>query len=367
MGKRSLPLAGVLDSLMEEALARHVFSGAAAGVYRLADGVFHGYWGKTSLFPGNRAVSPPTLFDLASLSKPLATTLAILSLEEQGRLRLDDPLALLLEREVPRDKKNITARHLLNHCAGFAAHRPYFSELSRLAPLLRKEWLGEALLTETLQYQPTEMCLYSDLGFLLLGMIVEQKSGCSLDDYVCSRIMAPIGLGKRILYNPLRQGKNDFAATEICPWRGRMLEGEVHDENTFALNGVAGQSGLFADLEAVLQLVGLLMEMLVGTARHPFFSAEGLRSFCRRQNRVAGSSWALGFDTPTLPGSSAGPTISANSVGHLGYTGTSFWIDLARATAVVLLTNRVHPSRENNQIRQFRPLFHETVFAALDH
>lgn len=357
-----------LDPLLQEALAGNVFSGAAVGLCLPGAGEkrFSSVWGKSSLLPGSPQITKHTLFDLASLTKPLATTLALLCLEQEGKIVLDESLPSLLEKEdACAGKQDITLRHLLNHCSGFAAHRPYFKELIHIDPQQRKNWLLDAVLREKLAYQPGTKSVYSDLGFILLGLIVEKKSGFALDSYVQQVVMEPVGLGDTIIFNPLEKKKNDFAATERCPWRNRVLRGEVHDDNAFAVGGVSGQAGLFGDVDGVLALVSLLLGVLTKKQHHPSFSADRLRHFCHRQDMAPGSSWALGFDTPSPEGSSAGSFISANSVGHLGFTGTSFWIDIDREVAVVLLTNRVHPTRENNLIKQFRPRFHDTLFAAL--
>ncbi|MFH1215194.1 MAG: serine hydrolase [Pseudomonadota bacterium] len=363
------PLFQTFDPLFQEAIAANVFPGAAVGVCLNHGGcekTFSSVWGKSSLLSDSPQITRQTLFDLASLTKPLATTLAILSLEQAGNINLEDTLPTLLENEeIGADKNNITLRHLLNHCSGFAAHQPYYKKLIHIDPQKRKKWLLDAILREQLDYQPATESVYSDLGFILLGLIIERKSGLSLDDYVRLAVMEPVGLGDRIIFNPLAKKKTNFAATERCPWRNRVLSGEVHDDNTFVVGGVSGQAGLFGDIDSVLQLITLLLDVLANKTKHPSFSAERLRYYCQRQDMVKGSSWALGFDTPSIEESSAGNYISSNSAGHLGFTGTSFWIDRDRRVAVVLLTNRVHPSRENNQIKQFRPRFHDAFFSSL--
>ncbi len=363
------PLFQSLDPLFQEAIAVNAFSGAAVGVclnHTGCEKTFSSVWGKNSLLPDSQKITRHTLFDLASLTKPLATTLAILCLEQAGKIHLEDRLPTLLEKsDISADKKNITLRHLLNHCSGFAAHHPYYKKLIHIDPQKRKKWLLDAILREQLDYQTATECVYSDLGYILLGLIIERKSGLSLDDYVRLTVMEPVGLGDRIIFNPLAKQKMNFAATERCPWRNRVLSGEVHDDNTFAVGGVSGQAGLFGDIDSVLQLITLLLDVLANNTKHPSFSAERLQYYCQRQDLVEGSSWALGFDTPSVEGSSAGKFISANSVGHLGFTGTSFWIDRDRRVVVVLLTNRVHPSRENNLIKQFRPRFHDAFFSFL--
>ena len=357
-----------LDPLLRNAVSRHVFPGAAVGI-AVHSGVqrqaFSACWGHAALVPQPRQLTQSTLFDLASLTKPLATVLALLCLAQEKKITLDAPLAALLQRDVPAEKKKITLRHLLNHCSGFAAHRPFYLQLVNHAPQRRKDILLDLILTDELAYPVGDRALYSDLGFMVLGRIVEIQAGLPLDLYVREKVMAPLGLADALGFKPVEKMKRDFAATELCPWRHKVLAGEVHDDNTWAVGGVAGQAGLFGDIDSVLSLASFLLAVWQGKAVHPNFSGALLREFLRRQEMVKDSSWALGFDTPSPVGSSAGRYISPTSVGHLGFTGTSFWIDPARELVMVLLTNRVHPSRANNLIREFRPLFHERVMEML--
>ena len=151
-----------------------------------------------------------------------------------------------------------------------------------------------------------------------------------------------------------------FAPTENCAWRGRILCAEVHDDNAYVMGGVAGHAGLFGDIHSVLRLSTFILDMWLGDAVHPNINNEDLRRCMERQN-IGASTWGLGFDTPSEKGSSGGRFLSAVSAGHLGFTGTSFWIDKEKQLVMVLLTNRVHPRRDNEGIKDFRPLFHDTV------
>ncbi|MEW6517976.1 MAG: serine hydrolase [Thermodesulfobacteriota bacterium] len=363
-GSFAAELFQTVDPLIREAISRRVFPGAAVGVAvnrGSRQKTFTAVWGNAALLPGPKKMSRQTLFDLASLTKPLATTLALLCLVQAGKIGLDEPLASLLQRDIAPDKKDITLRRLLNHCSGLAAHHPFYQQLIHVTEPERKNTLLDLILREPLGWPPGSRALYSDLGFMLLGMIVEVQSGLPLNIFVSEKVLAPLGLADRLVFNPRQKGKSDFAATENCPWRGKVLSGEVSDDNTWALGGVAGQAGLFGDIDSVLFLSSFLLEVWQERATHPHFSGTLLKKFFRRQDLVAESSWALGFDTPSPGSSSAGRFISPESVGHLGFTGTSFWIDPQRQLVMVLLTNRVHPSRENNLIREFRPLFHDRV------
>ncbi len=360
-----------LDRLFAEALSQGVFPG---GVFGISCGplsarqtwikAYGKLWAAGLGPPASLPMTEDVIFDLASLSKPLATVIGILCLKRQGLLRLDDCLPELLDQAVPLDKSTITLSQLLQHSSGLPAHRPYFERLQALSVKARREAVLSMVLDEPLVSRPGENVVYSDLGYLLLGRIIEEKSRQTLDRFVAQWLYAPLGLAGKISYNPhnsaLFWARGKVAPTEDCPWRLRVLHGEVHDDNAHALGGVAGHAGLFGSTSAVLSLARFLLDMVKGRTAHPWFEASDLRSaVCCCGS--PGSTWGLGFDTPAEKGSSAGDLLSRLSFGHLGYTGTSFWCDPERDLAVVLLTNRVHPSRENTLIRQFRPRFHDAV------
>jgi CubicO group peptidase (beta-lactamase class C family) len=306
-----------------------------------------------------------TIFDLASLTKPLATTLAVLILVDRGRLRLDASLAELFQPQpLPADKAGITLRQLLSHSAGFPAWRPYYLELEMLPQPERKQRVRKLLLEEPLEYPPGRQSLYSDLGFLLIQWIVDEAASTDLHRFTSENLFAPLGcLG--LSYRPLEQvppaSARDFAATENCPWRGRVLSGEVHDENAYVLGGVAGQAGLFGTATDVGRVLDAIIRTRAGRGSRLPWSAAGLDEFLRRAYPDPANTWALGFDTPAAVGSSAGRHFSRDTVGHLGFTGTSFWVDLQRKLTVILLTNRVHPTRANEKIKGFRPVLHDAV------
>lgn len=348
-----------IESLVEKAINSGVFPGAAVGLFQGGERkkYFEQVYGQASLYP-SRKLTKETLFDLASLTKPLATTLAILCLVQDGKISLDEHLPSLLEREIHSEKNKITLRFLLNHCAGFADHFPFYKKKADGVTEIKHI---DFILQEKLFYQPGTQSVYSDLGFMLLKEIIEKKSGMDFEIFVMEKIFSPVNVEKKIVFNPRQKKKENFADTENCSWRKKWLSGEVHDDNCWAFGGVCGHAGLFGDLESVLKFVSFLLDVWKGRKTHPSFSSNLLQVFLKRQKIVEKSSWALGFDTPSNYGSSAGKYISRESVGHLGFTGTSFWIDPERELVMVLLTNRVHPSRENNLIREFRPVFHDTV------
>ena len=372
----SFPLAE-LDTLFAKALSQDVFPGA---VFGLACGppaarqttvkAYGRLWASGVHGSENQAMHEEVVFDLASLTKPLATVLATLCLKQRGLLRLNDPLPDLLNQPIPADKRAITLAQLLRHSSGLPAHRPYFESLRELSVDKRRDALLTMLLAEPLESAPGSKVVYSDLGFILLGRIIEEISNEPLDEFVASWLYAPLGLQEKIAFNPpgspVFGAKSMFAPTEECPWRGKVLQGEVHDDNAHALGGVAGHAGLFGTAGAVLTLVRFLLDLQQGRASHPHLAAADLQEAVRRTNTQADSTWGLGFDTPAASQSSAGHLLSRQSFGHLGFTGTSFWCDPERDLSVVLLTNRVHPCRDNTLIRDFRPRFHDAVARSCD-
>jgi len=360
-----------LDCLFAEALTQGVFPGGVFGIScwqpSARQSVIKAYgnlWAAGLGPPDNPPMTEEVVFDLASLTKPLATGLGLFCLKRQGLLRLNDCLPALLGRRVPPDKSAITLAQLLQHSSGLPAHRPYFERLRTLPAEARKEALLAMVLAEPLASPPGEIVVYSDLGYMLLGLIIEEKARQSLDRFVAQWVYAPLGLDMGLAFNPpgssvFPEG-TCFAPTEDCPWRRRILQGEVHDDNAHALGGVSGQGGLFGTAAAVLALTRFLLDLSKGRGKHPYLAASDLRNAVSLRG-PAGSTWGLGFDTPSARQSSAGDLLSRLSFGHLGFTGTSFWCDPERDLAVVLLTNRVHPSRENTLIREFRPRFHDAV------
>lgn len=353
-----------VDELMRAALADGVFPGGVLHVSTGENVLFSRAYGRASIFTGRR-VTPDTVFDLASLTKPLATTLAVMKLVETGRLALDGRIGRVLPELQDSDKAAIRIRHLLYHTSGLPDYRPYYIDLVNLPPAARRNALHGRLASEPLVGTIGETVRYSDLGFMLLEWIVEKTAAMRLDRFVRKTVYRPLGLENLFFIDaggPPPPGKA-FAATENCPWRKKVLEGAVHDDNAWAVGGVAGHAGLFGTAGDLHRLLTLLLAAFHGRPVSPVFRPALVRTFFRRG--IPGGR-ALGFDAPSAEGSSAGSCFSAQSVGHLGFTGTSFWMDLERRTIVILLTNRVHPSRANHRIRAFRPRLHDLVMTRLD-
>jgi CubicO group peptidase (beta-lactamase class C family) len=344
--------------LMKSGVDDGVFPGAVLLVAREATVLFHAAYGVTNRF-APRPVTRGTFFDLASLTKPLATTLAVVKLVQGGRLSLETSLAKVLTPFQGTPKAGITVGQLLAHTAGYPAYQPYFEALAARPVKSRQRMLRRMLAAEPLTARPGDRILYSDLGFMVLNWVVEAVSGVALDRFLAAEIYGPLGVSDLFFvrhFESCRPGV--FAATEDCPWRHAVVEGRVHDDNAYAVGGVEGHAGLFGTAEAVYRLLLEIWRTLRGRGGSGFFEARQLARFLARAPL---GERTLGFDTPSPQHASSGKFFSFNSVGHLGFTGTSFWMDLDVGVIVVLLTNRVHPSRQNTAIKAFRPRLHDRV------
>jgi len=325
--------------------------------------------GFAALKPRKIPMTRFTIFDLASLTKPIATTTAVMRLVDRGALDLDDPVNRWIPEFSGGEKDRVRVRDLLNHCSGLRAWEPLYKEVIKTAKK-RNAYVGSPNAKQQvlnrihhsrLVYPPGAKSIYSDLGFILLGEIIERVSGQGLDRFCREQVFRPLGLKRTFFIRTGKPHPGRFAATERSEWRRGIVVGQVHDDNAYVMGGIAGHAGLFgtaADLNRVSQS---LLEALRG--RNPFVSQKIVESFVTRQI-TPGSSWALGWDTPS--GSSGAPSssgrfLSARSFGHLGYTGTSLWIDPEQDLTVILLTNRVHPSSRNIKIRKFRPAIHDLM------
>ncbi len=351
--------------LMQGAVEQSIFPGGVLLVASKDEVVFCEAFGRARLTP-ERLMTTETVFDLASLTKPLTTTLCMMALVQEGRLGLDQTLGHAIPDFSDTDKKGITVGQLLCHTSGLPDYRPYYEALRKWPPSERKGEVRKMLLAEAFIHEPGKACLYSDPGFMILEWLIEVASEKRLDRFVQESVYAPLRL-KDLFFVPLEGLKNRdhhlYAATEHCPWRGKVLEGEVHDDNAYTLGGVAGHAGLFGTAKDIYGLLRELLNTYIGESNTGVFDQDLVHTFFQRHSDVG--TWALGFDTPTRPDSSSGQYFTDQSVGHLGFTGTSFWMDLEKGVIVILLTNRIHPTRENEKIRAFRPVVHDAVMNAI--
>jgi CubicO group peptidase (beta-lactamase class C family) len=310
-------------------------------------------FGRLDADPESTSTQHDTIFDLASLTKVLATTNLVMRSIERGTLALQDPVGKWIPAWRGHDRRDVTLRALLTHSSGLTAWLPFYRDHTG-----RQEF-EHAICSLPLEYAPDTQSIYSDLGFMLLGFILEDAGAQSIasqsDQLLRQLTAAPL------MFNPPAALRPRVAPTENDPWRGRRLIGEVHDENCWALGGAAGHAGLFGTAQAVGDIARAVLASLEGIDER-LARADTIRQFVRRFSSTTGSR-ALGWDT-MLPTSSCGTKMSATAFGHTGYTGTTLWIDPERKGYVVFLTNRVNPSRENTAIQKIRPALHDAIFSA---
>ena len=371
---------GRVDRAIEKAIERAETPGAVllARMPRDGERIEHASrHGHALLRPERIPMARDTIFDLASLTKPIATATAVLWLVHDGLVALDDPVMKYLPAFAERDKEAISIRHLLTHAAGLKPWRAYHEVLLEKERKTGERLLGtpaarEFVIERTLRaapvHQPGEAAVYGDLDFIVLGALVEAVTKRPLDEFCAERIFEPLGMRDTFF---VRQGdagaslpdalRRRVAASENCPWRGRVLWGEVHDPNASAMGGVAGHAGLFSTADDVMSFAQAWLDAWHGKSEA--LPAALVREWSRRQDLPPGSGWALGWDTPTPGASSSGRYFSPGSIGHLGFTGTSLWIDLETQAIVVLLTNRVHLVAKKSRY-DLRPLVHDLVIEA---
>ena len=349
-----------------EAIAAHAFPGCAFGVLAAGEVVLEDACGNFTYEEGSPPVSADTIFDLASLTKVVATTAMAMSLYQRGLLDLDTPLGDLLPAFAAGRPQNDYARqvrlhHLLAHNSGLPGYVEFFRTNTTPSGLL------SACLELHLEAEPGTRAEYSDPGFILLGKALEARVGEPLSSWVQREVFQPLGLSST-LFSPATGLRNLIPPTEEdTAFRHRRIQGEVQDENAWVLRGVAGHAGLFSNLADLLcfsaAILNSIRKILPSGETANLFNASTVEYFARRQ-QPEGSSRALGWDTPSQK-SSSGQYFSPHSIGHLGYSGCSLWIDLEAGVAVVLLTNRTWPDRQCQLIREVRPAFHDAVREAL--
>jgi len=354
-GMSSLRLKRVYQ-IINGAIEDKAFPGAVILIARKGLIVGEGAFGRFTYSEGSPRMEMNTIFDLASLTKVVATTTATMILYDRGQIDLEAPVVQYLPEFGQRGKDKIKIKHLLTHCSGLPAWKPLYKESQHPEDLLKMIYEME------LEYEPGAQAVYSDLGFIVLGEIIERITGETLDRFCREEVFEPLGM-RDTMFNPPRSLWHKIAPTEWDSWRGRLLQGEVHDRNAYIMGGVSAHAGLFStarDLAVFLQM--MLNGGIYGDKR--IVKESTVKLFVQRQNLVEGSSRALGWDTPSGE-STSGHYFSKNSFGHTGFTGTSLWVDLEKELFVIFLTNRVHPTRENRKIRKVRPEVHDAVMLSI--
>jgi CubicO group peptidase (beta-lactamase class C family) len=292
------------------------------------------------------------LFDLASVTKVVATATLCAMLVDDGRLDIDQPVGKSIPEFAGEGKGAITPRHLLSHSSGMPAHVHLYDAMRD-----RREIVEAAIVLE-LDYAPGSASVYSDMGYIVLGELIERLCGETLDELFRERITGLMKLAETMFHPEV--GQERIVPTEYDrTMRMCLVHGEVHDENAWAMGGVAPHAGLFSNVEDLGRCVRMWLRKGQLDGRRVLSEAV-VDLFTQRNERVSDSTWALGWDTVSQ-GSTSGRTFSERSYGILGFTGTSLWVDPERDLGVVLLTNRVHPTRDSEGIKRLRPEFHDAV------
>ena len=369
-----------IEQCMQEAVDRGVFPAASLLVGNETGVLFHQFFGQARV---------GTCFDIASVTKAVSTATLAMQLVAEDLLHLNDPLVQWIKQAKQNFHKTATVAQLLSHRAGFPSWQAFYRELplDRVGTEAGYGLLIDACLSEPKFYEPGSQCIYSDLGYIVLGEVLAQAGLAPLDVLFQHRVANPLNL-KNIFFvrnmgSPIHATKargfasagqhiptgtpanenlvgastRRFAPTEDCPWRERIIHGEVHDPNAYAMGGVAGHAGLFSTAEDLHRFATELVKCYRGTS--DWIPQKTVQQFLDFPHTPG--TFVLGWDTPSPDDSSAGHHFSPESIGHLGYTGCSLWIDLKKGVWAILLTNRIHPDATNEKIRTFRPQIHDLI------
>jgi CubicO group peptidase (beta-lactamase class C family) len=345
--------------VLDEAIAAHAFPGCAFGVLANDQPLLLGARGRFTYDEASPAVTPQTVYDIASITKVASTAAAAMLLHQRGQLDLNTPLGALLPcfTAKPTAGGQVTLRHLLAHNSGLPGTVEFFRTATTPEALL------QACMGLPLQSEPGTRAEYSDPGFILLGKALEVLTGEPLANWVSREIFLPLGL-TATSFHPSAEARSLIPPTEQdTAFRHRRIQGEVQDENACLLGGAAGHAGLFSTAPDLLRFSREILAAATNAADAHLFNAATVELFAQRQGPPE-SSRALGWDTPS-ENSSSGHHFSPHSIGHLGFSGCSLWIDLKAGIAVALLTNRTWPNRQSQLIRQVRPFFHDAIREAL--
>jgi CubicO group peptidase (beta-lactamase class C family) len=342
--------------VLQNAIDQRVFPAASVAINSHGKLVALRAFGRFTYEPGSPSVTSATVFDLASVSKAVATTSMAMILYERGLIDLDAPVVSIVPEFAGSDVRrgDVTVHMLLAHSSGLPAYEKLFLKVKT-----RDELLAAAL-TTPLATDPGTRAEYSDIGFIILALALERVADEGLDRFCQRELFGPLGM-LHTAFNPPASWRASIPPTaDDRSFRKRIIQGEVQDENASVLGGVAGHAGLFANAEDLAIFSHILLH-----GGRPLVRPETLAIFTRREAAPAGTSRALGWDTPSSP-SQSGKYFSARSFGHLGYTGTSLWLDPERELSITLLTNRTWPDCSNKAIKDVRPAFHDAVVEALE-
>lgn len=345
-------------TVIESSIQQQAFPSATLLVWKDGKVIFHESFGRLTYKPSSRRTDTLTLYDLASLTKPLAVTLSLMNFHSEGKIRLNDSLKTFLPQTANGGKEHLTLKDLLLHQSGLVAFRRYYDCCSTQAQVLSK------IYSDTLIRRIGDTTIYSDLNFVLLGKVVEAISGKRLDEHFSETFAKPLGL-RNLMFCPPDSLSYRIAPTEAdTHWKFSFPRPKVHDPTAAMLRGVSGNAGLFGNAGDILRLLlPLLNGGTVDSLR--FFTPETIAIFTMRDPKHKRR--ALGWDMRTNnEKTSTGKYFSMNTFGHTGFTGTSLWIDPLRNLCVIFLTNRVYPTASNRQILSVRPALHDAIIEDLE-
>ncbi len=343
------------EQLLASYVKKKAFPGAALMVGYRGAVILDSAAGHLDYAASSEKATDNTIYDLASLSKAVGTTSAAMLLAQSGRLLLDAPVRDYLPEFKGPNKDKVRVRNLLTHSAGLPSFLPLYRQVQGYDSFLK------LVFAVPLEYEPGTKSLYSDLGMILLGEILSRASGHPLDRFLSENLFRPLGL-KSTAYNPPKSLLARIAPTENDPWRNRVVHGEVHDENAFALGGVAGHAGLFSSAHDLAIFAQMMLNNGLYDHRR-YLNPEVLTRFTALQESAAASR-ALGWTKPSAQ-NWTGLTFTPAAYGHTGFTGTSMWIDPTRQLFIILLTNRVHPSRDNLMVDEARKEISQSIIKAI--
>lgn len=343
----------VIDEIMESAVTDSVFPGAALLFGIDQEILYSKAFGNFTYDKSSPKDQTNSIFDLASVSKVVGTTSAAMILIQEGKLNLDDKVIKFLPQFNNNGKDNITIRNLLLHNSGLPAFKKYYDVYSTA-----KEVIND-IMNLSLENPPGEKYVYSDLGMIVLQKVIEKISGKTLDVFLHENLFSKLGMNQTF-YNPSNEVIKNCVPTELDDfYRMRLLQGEVHDERAFLLNGIAGHAGLFSTTEDLSKFV--MMYLNHGIYKNEeILDSRLIKDWTTKQSEQ--SDRGIGWDTRSAENSSSGHFFSMNSFGHTGYTGTSIWVDKETKLFVILLSNRVNPTRNNTKISYFRPIIHDAIY-----
>jgi serine-type D-Ala-D-Ala carboxypeptidase len=338
-------------AVLTEGVKRRAFPGAAFAVHHNQETVLQGAVGRFTYDEGPEDVTLSTVYDLASVTKVVATTAMAMLLNQQGKLELNRPIVKLLPefRAADARREQVTVEMLLAHSSGLPAYVKLFQQAQLRATLL------ELCFQVPLEVSPGTRAEYSDIGFIILGELLQRVARESLDTFCARAIFGPLNM-KSTRFCPAAQLRDSIPPTRNDQdFRHRVIQGEVHDENASVMGGIAGHAGAFGNTADLMKFSACMLDQ-----GPRVFAPDTIELFTSRQASPAGTSRALGWDTPAAP-SQSGKHFSRHSFGHLGYTGTSLWIDRERGIGIALLTNRTWPDNQSKLIKQIRPQFHDAI------